>query len=461
MKQYTQILADYLSGLKYEDIPANVIERAKILTLHTMGAGISASRTSAGRKAIGMAKSLGAGELNATLLGDGGTVSITNAAMANGALCDFLDWEDCSWTGHPSTGAVPAGLAMAEGYHKSGRDYLTALVGGYDVYQRIASAVQPSPERFLQGWGLFSWQIFAPAMVSGKLLELDPRKMNQLIGAAGLMTPIATDHINKSFTDFYHYQHGLTAKSGIECAMVTRNGFYTLMDSLETCGGYYIGVSDQCDWDWLDRDLGKEFLIMETLIKHWPVNMWVQVPMDMIDQLVRQHNIKADDVERIEVSPFLPARGEDIPEEGFDSILRAQFNIPYCIAMYLKGPKLGGGWLDDKYMTDPTILEMASHIHSVGELHSLRDCFVKFQQRSYPEYHMKLVTKSGQSYETSLRFPKGHPQNPYTLEESADLFRTSAGDILGKEKTEAVIDLIFNRLESVEDLSILKEYVAP
>ncbi len=461
MKKYTQILADYLSGLRYEDIPPEVVERAKVLTLHTIGAGISACRTNAGQKAISMAKTLGSGSLNATLLGDGASVSITNATMANGALCDMLNWEDCSWTGHPSAGAVPAGLAMAEAHHKSGQDYLTALIGGYDVYQRISSAVQPSPERFLKGWGLFSWQIFAPAMVSGKLLDLDPVKTNQLIGAAALMTPVATDHINKSFTDFYHYQHGLTAKSGIECAMITQNGFYTLMDALETCGGYYIGVSDQCDWDWLDRNLGKEFLIMETLIKHWPVNMWVQVPVDMIDLLVRENGLRADDIDLIEVSPFLPARGEDIPKEGFDSILRAQFNIPYCVAMYLKGPKPGGAWLDGQYMTDPVILEMASHIHSTGPLHSLRDCFVKFQQRGYPEYTMKLTTKDGHTFETSMRFPKGHPKNPYTLEESAELFRGAAGDILGHDKTEALIDLIFNRLEQVKDLSILKDYVAP
>lgn len=166
MKKYTQIIADYLSELKYENIPEEVIERAKLVTLHTIGAAIAAMKTQAGRNIIDVARTLGSGGREATIIGDGSIVSLGNAVLASGTLADLLDWEDCSFTGHPSAGAVPTGLAVAEAYHKSGKDYLTALVGGYDVYQRIAMAVQPSPKRFEQGWGLHCWQIFAPASVA-------------------------------------------------------------------------------------------------------------------------------------------------------------------------------------------------------------------------------------------------------------------------------------------------------
>ena len=148
MKKYTQIIADYLSELKYEDIPAEVIERAKLVTLHTIGAAIAAVKTEAGSNIIDVAKTLGNGGKEATIIGDGTKVGLGNAVLASGTLADLLDWEDCSWTGHPSAGAVPTGLAVSEAYHKSGKDYLTALVGGYDVYQRIAMAVQPSPKAF-------------------------------------------------------------------------------------------------------------------------------------------------------------------------------------------------------------------------------------------------------------------------------------------------------------------------
>ena len=39
-KTYTQIVSEYLAGLKYEDIPQEAIDQAKRLTLHTVGATI-------------------------------------------------------------------------------------------------------------------------------------------------------------------------------------------------------------------------------------------------------------------------------------------------------------------------------------------------------------------------------------------------------------------------------------
>ncbi|MCI9341131.1 MAG: MmgE/PrpD family protein, partial [Dorea sp.] len=86
MKKYTKIIADYLSNLKYEDIPEEVIERAKLVTLHTIGAAISAVKTEAGQNIIDVAKTLGAGGREATIIGDGTKVSVGNAVLAGGTL---------------------------------------------------------------------------------------------------------------------------------------------------------------------------------------------------------------------------------------------------------------------------------------------------------------------------------------------------------------------------------------
>ncbi len=460
MKKYTQILSDYLCGLRYEQIPPEVIERAKILSLHTLGVAISAHKCQRAQEIIAVAKAMGgSAPLQATIFGDGGKVGLSNAALANGTMADLLDWEDCSWTGHPSAGNVSVGLSAAECYHRSGKEYLTALVGSYDVYHRIAMAVQPSVERWKKGWGLFAWQIFAPATVYGKLLRLDPVKMNQLLGATAVCTPCATGHVSQSFTDFYHHTHGLTAKTAVECGLIVEKGISTLMNALEDYGGFYVGVSDQCDWDWLDRDLGKHFSIMDTLIKHWPVNMWVQSPMDMLDELVTAHGIQADQIQRIEVSPNLWGRSEPAPKEGYDSIVRAQFSIPFCAAMYLKGPKPGWEWTEAKYLTDPTILEMASRVYSLGEQHHPREGFWEFKKGGYLDYYMKITLKDGTVYEKSLTYPVGHPKNPYTRQESIRVFRLATKDVLSPEKTEALIDLFLNRMEETEDLSILGELV--
>ena len=454
MKQYTQILSDYLAGLKYEDIPQEVIERAKLVTLHTIGAALSSLRSQSAQNIIAIAKDMAGGDQHtATIIGEGSRVSVTNAALANGTLADLMDWEDCSWTGHPSAGAVPAGLCVSEAYHKTGREYLTALVGGYDVYQRVAMAVQPTPKRFQAGWGLHCWQIFAPAAVTAKLFGLEGEKMNQMLGTAVTMTPIATARIHTSYSDFYHYTHGLTAKNAIECAMITQAGISTLTDALEADGGYYPGVSDQCDWDWFDKDLGRRHMIMELMQKNWPVNMWIQSPMDLIDSLYKKHRFDPDQVARIEVSPYIPLRSEDAPKEGYDSMVKAQFSIPFCLAMYLKGPKVGFDWLDAKYLTDPTILEMAGKVHGVGPESIIAHNFSTFQTGGYPEYGMKVIMRDGVEYSEMLAYPKGHPRNPYTREECIASFHLQAGEVMSVEKREAVIDFIFSKLDDCRDMA--------
>ena len=114
MKKYTQILSDYLCGLRYEQIPPEVIERAKILSLHTLGVAISAHKCQRAQEIIAVAKAMGgSAPLQATIFGDGGKVGLSNAALANGTMADLLDWEDCSWTGHPSAGNVSVGLSAA------------------------------------------------------------------------------------------------------------------------------------------------------------------------------------------------------------------------------------------------------------------------------------------------------------------------------------------------------------
>ena len=69
-----------------------MIERAKLVTLHTVGAAIAAVKTDAGKNIIDITKSLGSGGREATIIGDGAKAGISNALLSNGTLADLLDW---------------------------------------------------------------------------------------------------------------------------------------------------------------------------------------------------------------------------------------------------------------------------------------------------------------------------------------------------------------------------------
>jgi 2-methylcitrate dehydratase PrpD len=452
---YTQKLADYLENLRYKDIPKEVIEQAKLLTLHTVGVALASYPTGQAKRAIALAKSWGSGQKESTLLGDGTKVSSVNAAFANGTMADLLDWEDCSWTGHPSANAIPGALALAEAIKAPGKEYILALVGGWEVYQRIAMAVQPSDDwGFLKkGWGLTSWEIYAAAMPAAKLLKLRKEKINQVIGIAGAMTPIVNAKVHRTLSDFYHYQHGFTCRDGVASALVAQSGIETLHDFLDGEDGYWCTISDQCDWDWYTKKLSKDFTIMETLFKHWPTNMWIQTPLDTLDALVKRDSIKVGEIAEILISPQFEYRMGYKPE-GYKSITEAEFSIPYCLAVYLLDPEPGPNWYDKKRFKDPKVLELAKKVKGTGPTQGLQASFKLMREGSFPEVTIKVTLKDGKEFTNTIRFPKGHPKNRLTYDEFKDRFRRAASFALKPKKIEEAMEKILN-LEKMDDLSTI------
>ena len=280
---YTKTLAAYAAELSFDDIPEEVLVRAKHLTLQTLGVSLAAVHSELGQRALALGRALGAGGTDATVWGEGSRLGAAAAGLVNGTLADALDWEDCSWTGHPSACAVSTGFALGEQLGASGRDYLLSLVTAYEIYERIAMAVQPASSEtwFTKGWGLVCWAIYASSITGGKLLKLNPRQMEDLIGISGpLSGPISSKvHINHS--DYYHFQWGLDSYAGIAAAHLAAIGISPLQDFLDGESGYW-NLTGNCRWEWYDKNLGSQWMIMETLLKHWPANMWVQTPVEII-----------------------------------------------------------------------------------------------------------------------------------------------------------------------------------
>ena len=458
---YTKSLAEYAVNLRYEDLPQEVIEQVKMLTLHVIGVSLAGCQIKQGREAIALAKDMGGEKKESSIWGDGTKVSSVQAAFANGTLADVLDWEDCSWTGHPSAGAIPSALAVAERAKCSGRDFITSVVAGYEVYQRIAMAVQPTAEMWRKnGWGLTSWQIFAAAIPAAKLLKLDVTKMAQTIGIAGATSPIINSKISYQRSDFYHYMYGVACLNGVTSALIAKSGINALEDMLDGDNGYWLAISDRCRWEWMTKNLGKDYLIMETLIKHWPVNMWVQQYLDLVDEIQKREKIGPDDIAEIIVSPdyqkFEGASRMVYKPEGYSGATEAQFSIPYCIAVLLLDPKTGPKWFAEERLRDPNLLDLASKVKATGEKVTPFEGFAKFQKGTYPEAQLEIILKDGRHFSERQPFPKGHPKNRLTMDELKDLFRVAASYTLKPDRIEKAIEGITN-IEKYSDMSEVAE----
>lgn len=452
-KSNTQQVSEFIESIRYEDFPPEVIEQVKRLTIHTIGVSIAAAPIEQAQNAIRLSEEKG-GKPEATIWGGNGQkVPAEDAAFSNATLADILDWEDCSWTGHPSAGVIAAAYAVAEGLGTSGKDYITAVVTGYEGYQRVAMAVQPSREYYQNhSWGLSSWQIFGSQIAAAKLYGLDAKKINQSFGAAVYAAPGPLGlHAGAEKSDVYHFAHGIDAYNGIFASKLARAGIENGTDYLDGPRGYWSLVSDRNDESWYLRDAGSRWLILETYIKHWPANMWVQTPLELLDAIYKEHPFTADKVKEIRLSPVTTLTALDYSKTP-RTTLDAQFNASFCLAAYILNPDLQAGWFTADQLNRKELIALAAKVKEVGETLTPTDHFDVFKTGSFPEMSLEIDLKDGTVLSKTLRYPKGHPKNNTTLEEEYALFRKITAPFIGGEKAENFIKAI-DDLENLENLA--------
>src|SRR5579864_7195024 len=218
MSDETATLAAYVADLKFEDIPQEVRERAKALTLDFLGSAIRARRDAESTPSL--LKMLGAlgldGTGEATVFGDGRTWSPAIAALLNGALGHSLDFDDTHADAslHPSAPVVPAAVAVGELVGAAGRDVLTAIVAGYEVCCRLGQALDPT-SHYARGFHPTATAgTYGAAAAAGKLFGLSQKQIVAAFGvsgsqAAGSLQFLVNGAWNK------RYQVGASAMNGV------------------------------------------------------------------------------------------------------------------------------------------------------------------------------------------------------------------------------------------------------
>ncbi|QQO10768.1 MmgE/PrpD family protein [Breznakiella homolactica] len=453
-KSYSKELAELLTNLRYEQIPQEAIDQVKRITLHVIGASIGAVPIDQTKKTVEITQRKGGTEEATIWCSNGKKVPMEEAAFANGTIADIMDWEDCSWTGHPSAGAIPAALAVAEAKNLSGKDFILAVVAAYEGYQRIAMAAQPSRDYVMsgQGWGLVSWQIFSASIAAAKLMGLNSAQMEQVFGASLYNAIVACNKHGEGLakSDIYHYAHGFCARNGVVSAILTKEGFDNCYRALDDADGFWHMVSDQCDWEWHTKEFGTRWLINETYLKHWPANMWVQTPLEALDRIMKRTPFKKENVKAIRVSPTLPFICGDYSKTTRGT-LDAQFSIAYCLTAYIMDPKMSAAWFSEEMRNNRELIDFTTKFSYFGESRIPYDNFAIFKRGDFPEVTVEIELNDGSVLTETMSYPKGHPKNNFTLAEEYDHFRMCCGPYMSSGQIEKMIAFI-DTLETAESM---------
>ena len=446
---WTKQLCHFIKTLKYEDIPPMVIEQAKMMVMQTVGVSLCSSELKQVKDVIAISKEMSPGkEGTATLWADGAKVSWEAAALTAGTMGDCLDWEDCSVTGHPSAGVIPTAVIATEVLKKSGKEMLTAIVAGYEVYQRVALAGRSN---------IVSYNIFGNLTVLMKLLDLSEEQMNQAFGIGTACAIIPANVHELTMSDSLNYLYGFRAESTISMIKTALYGIENMEDAFDDPTAYLAHCGYQ-EPEWLTKELGEHWMMMDMLlVKHWPANVFVQTYAELAARLVTKYKFNPDDVEEIIIRPSVAFR-HWYSETGYESITQAQFSIPYCTACAMYHPEPGAVWYQPETMKDQKIIDLMMKVRADGFVKMSGMKFIKdLIDGKHPEKFMIVRMKDGTEYVESAFTHPGHPHYMLTREAFQNRFRLETRNVLSPEQAEGAIQCI-SHLEEYEDASVLPKF---
>jgi 2-methylcitrate dehydratase PrpD len=256
-----------------------------------------------------------------------GGAAFANAemAMAGGKLDSFR------MLTHPGTSIIPGAFVAAETTGASGRDFLTGLAAGYEVMERLAADFIPTVmARGFHAGPVFG--IFGPTVAAAKILHLTEDQVNSAIA---LCVHLAGGNLEGPRSGGRALREGAAVRNAMLAVALAQQGHVGGETALEGPAGFYHAyagnnkgqltysfVGDtQTSLDKIAADIGKAWFFLETLYRIYSTAGYNIAHVDVTAQLCAEHDIRYEDVERVEAvvnwletqypSPAFPSRRED------------------------------------------------------------------------------------------------------------------------------------------------------
>jgi 2-methylcitrate dehydratase PrpD len=267
----TRTLAQFVADLRYDSLPAPVVEQACRIIVDTVGCALSAWSVDPDKSLVarGLAE-LYPSQAGASVIGVAGVnAQPAIAALANGILANAADNDDTHKLALIHTGSVvvPTVLALGETERLSGRELIVALVAGFEVAVRVGMAVMPTHYRFWHSTATNG--TFGAAASAAKAFKLDVAGSQTALGlagtqAAGLNTFFESGDMTKSI------HPGKAACNGILSGQLARLGASSPPTMLEHAKGYLNAYSTEPKPRALTAGLGSKWEILENGFKYYP-----------------------------------------------------------------------------------------------------------------------------------------------------------------------------------------------
>jgi len=342
-------LSRWVAGLTYSDIPPEVLDRARGVTLQALSSCLLGRDFPETRQAIRLVEEEEAGcNGTSTALVDGRRFSRAGAAFINSEMI-FAGgkWDTFRMVVHANCAIVPAALVAAEATRCSGREFLTGVAAGYEVTDRLAADFVPTVmARGFHAGPVFS--IFGSAVAIAKIMGLDAEQVH---GALAQCVNLAAGNLEGGRSGGRSVREGAAVRNALLAVGLARQGIPGGETVFEGEAGFYFAYAGNregrlshsfagrrtADFAAITEKLGERWVFLETLYRIYSTAGYNIAHVDVTVALCKRDRIRPEDVERVECvvnwletqypSPAFPSRRTDI-EPGRE---QPQYYAAYAI----------------------------------------------------------------------------------------------------------------------------------
>ena len=409
--------------VKNPQVPESARAMAAMLLIDTLGVAAAARDLEPARIARDFAVDFHSARetrFSAALPFDGRRVSIPGAAFAAATQIDNLDAHDGynPTKGHIGCAVVPALCAFAE-HHPDlrSRDALDILVMSYEVGARAAIALHRTVTDYHTSG---AWNALAVAAIGCRLLGASATQLREALGIAEYHGPRSQMMREIANPTMLHDGSGMGALTGSMAALLAMRGFQ---------GAPAITVEEPRVAD-IWATLGTDWTIEKNYIKPYPVCRWAHAPLDALQRLIREHDVKADQVAALRVNTFRESAAlyPGVPK----TTGQAQYSLGFSLAAMIVHGHVGPEQISGSGLTDSRVAKMLEKINVTEEArHSER-----FPKHRFADISLEL--RDGRVIDSGDQDARGGPEDPMSREEVASKFSLFAAPVLGEVRSQAL-----------------------
>lgn len=454
----TRQVAQFIVETTNDALSAELVELGKKSILDGFGLALSGSVARSGELVRQHLDDLGLGEGAATVIGMGRKVAPRFAAFANGVGVHADDYDDTQLAvakdrvygllTHPTAPALPAAFAVAEATNASGAAFMLAYHLGVEVECKIAEAI--NPRHYQTGFhATATCGTFAAASAASKLMGFDTETTTRALSIAGSQSAGLRENFGTMTKPFHA---GRSSESGVAAAQFAGYGWTATPKILEAPRGFFSAAGGGYDRNAIEGKLGAPwtFLSPGVSIKPHPSGSLTHPGMTEMARLIRDNDIRAEDVARVRVGTNSNMPNALIHHRPKDE-LQAKFSMEFCMAILLLDRRAGLNEFTDAAVEREDVKEMIEKID-----------FVVDDEAEAAGYHLMttiidIELKDGRRISGRADFGKGSPAFPMSYDEVAGKFRENAEFAgMGRARADEIVELV-RRLETLPSVAPLAE----